>query len=62
MYRKSIIRKRMETKHMICARMRAAKDRKRALRAIDAACEWQQHETILRWSVSPDGRHVGLRV
>lgn len=39
-----------------------ARNRMRQEQAVAAGMVWRQFETLLRWSVSPDGRYVGLQI
>lgn len=61
MYRKSIRALRKERMFVRMEKMRAAKERKR-IAADSGAGTWTAHEYLLRFSVSPCGRFVGLRV
>ena len=61
MYRKSLRAIIYQRKVARCAAMRAAKERKRLARAAECA-GWTRHEYKLVFTVSPDGRAVGLAV
>lgn len=39
-----------------------ARNRMRQEQAVAAGAVWRQFETVLHWSVSPDGRYIGLEI
>lgn len=59
MYRKSVRRMRYEAKRDRA--LNQAEARRRSMEEAPAA-DWSQHEHLLRYAVSPDGRTVAIQV